>query len=70
MIDPETSLAFERVLGSGHVEPDSTPDQNPQLIDDEAEAEVFRNAVAQLAGGAGDPAPVVETSVPLWTLLH
>ena len=31
VIDPETSLASERVLGSGHVEPDSTPDQNPQL---------------------------------------
>ena len=59
VIDPETSLASERVLGSGHVE----PDQNPQLIDYEAEAEAFRNALAQLAGGVGDPAPVVETSV-------
>jgi hypothetical protein len=63
VIDPETSLASERVLGSGHVEPDSTPDQNPQLIDYEAEAEAFCNASAQPAGGVGDPAHVVETSV-------
>ena len=33
VLDSEASLASERVLGSGHVETDSTSDQNPQLID-------------------------------------